>query len=494
MTAGGCTCALRWLWLLTLQWTAFSLLVLAPLTVLGPDIALRFLGGPAAWGAISSCLTAGVVAGQFGAGRIRPSRPLLVSAWLCPFGVAEAMALGVGAPVPVIGIAAVVSGLVMGVQFVIFQTMLQRTVPGPVLARVAAFDLIGSEIGQPAGYALAGPVGAAIGLRTVMTVGAAISVAVTLPFAFARPLRQPVDSDRAGRGRVGPASAGALGTLPVFIHDPLERGNGSGDWRERTDLVAHVPGVLAVGGIGQHGAHSFADHRGAALGRSDDAADPEGLAALGAIGLIAGDRDDDQRNALGECFFDAVEAAMGHQQRAVWQERYLRSRRLDPHVGRQRPEARGILIEPERDEQIQRLVAQRREDGLMEPGRAVEHRAQAHQHGGALREMIQPWRQLIVRPGGAAVGEEARCGREPGLRSVKAGRREAQVKVAERHVASRIGRQGRLLAQPGERRGQFAAAVERRIGCGGNGDVGQAECLRSYAAGELKGLPDDQVC
>ena len=198
---------LRWLWLLTLQWTAFSLLVLAPLTVLGPDIALRFLGGPAAWGAISSCLTAGVVAGQFGAGRIRPSRPLLVSAWLCPFGVAEAMALGVGAPVPVIGVAAVVSGLVMGVQFVIFQTMLQRTVPDPVLARVAAFDLIGSEIGQPAGYALAGPVGAAIGLRMVMTVGAAISVAVTLPFAFARTLREPVDTiARAGAEAAPPAA------------------------------------------------------------------------------------------------------------------------------------------------------------------------------------------------------------------------------------------------------------------------------------------------
>jgi hypothetical protein len=185
---------LRWLWLLTLQWTAFALLVLAPLTVLGPDIALRFLGGPAAWGAISSCLTAGVVAGQFGAGRIRASRPLLVSAWLCPLGVAEAMALGVRAPVPVIAVAAVVSGLVMGVQFVIFQTMLQRTVPGPVLARVAAFDLIGSEIGQPAGYALAGPVGAAIGLRAVMTVGAAFAVAVTLPFAFARTLRESADT------------------------------------------------------------------------------------------------------------------------------------------------------------------------------------------------------------------------------------------------------------------------------------------------------------
>lgn len=85
---------LRWLWLLTLQWTAFSLLVLAPVAVLGPAIALRYLGGAAAWGVISAFATGGLVAGQFAVGRFRPSRPVLVAACLCPAGVAEALALG----------------------------------------------------------------------------------------------------------------------------------------------------------------------------------------------------------------------------------------------------------------------------------------------------------------------------------------------------------------------------------------------------------------
>jgi MFS family permease len=35
---------LRWLWLMTTQWTVFSLLILAPVAVLGPDIALKYLG------------------------------------------------------------------------------------------------------------------------------------------------------------------------------------------------------------------------------------------------------------------------------------------------------------------------------------------------------------------------------------------------------------------------------------------------------------------
>jgi hypothetical protein len=180
---------LRWLWLLTLQWTVFSLLILAPVAVLGPTIALRYLGGAGAWGIISSCLTMGVVAGQFSVGRLRLNRPALAAACLCPAGIAEALALGLGAPLPVIGATAVISGLAMGAQFVLFVTTMQSTVPAPVLARVAAFDLLGSELGQPAGYAIAGPVGAIVGFRPFLTGCAAIALAAVVPFAVAPSLR-----------------------------------------------------------------------------------------------------------------------------------------------------------------------------------------------------------------------------------------------------------------------------------------------------------------
>jgi Major Facilitator Superfamily len=180
---------LRWLWLLTLQWTAFSLLVLAPLAVLGPDIALRYLGGAATWGVISSCLTIGVMAGQFAAGRLQLRRPLLASACICPAGAGEALALGLGAPVPVIGAAAVLVGVALGAQSLIFQTTLQLCVPTPVLARVAALDLIGSELGQPVGYALAGPAAAVLGLRTCVTAAAVVCIAASAPFVLAPALR-----------------------------------------------------------------------------------------------------------------------------------------------------------------------------------------------------------------------------------------------------------------------------------------------------------------
>lgn len=90
---------------------------------------------------------------------------------------------------PAICAAAVLSGLSIGAQALIFSTTMQSTVPAPVLARVAAFDLLGSELGQPLGYALAGPAGAAVGVRVVLTACAAIAFAAVLPFAAAPAVR-----------------------------------------------------------------------------------------------------------------------------------------------------------------------------------------------------------------------------------------------------------------------------------------------------------------
>jgi predicted MFS family arabinose efflux permease len=183
---------LRWLWLLTAEWTCFSLIVLAPLAVLGPAISQQDLGGAPAWGLISSALAAGAVGGQIAAGRLpRPARPALVIAALVPVMTAEALALGLGAPLAVIIAAAAVAGLAMGAQAVLFPVAMQTAVPSGLLARVAAIDLLASEAGQPAGYALAGPAAAAIGAHAVLAAGAAGLLAAGAAFAWLRPLRVP---------------------------------------------------------------------------------------------------------------------------------------------------------------------------------------------------------------------------------------------------------------------------------------------------------------
>jgi MFS family permease len=181
---------LRWLWLLTGQWTVFSMVLLAPVAVLGPAIADRYLGGPLAWGIIRSSLSLGAVAGQLAAARIRPpARPALRIAWLMPAMTAQALALGLGAPLAAVAAAAAITGLAIGLQAVLFQTAMQTSIPPEALARVTAIDLLGSEGGQPIGYALAGPLGAAIGARTYLTYSAAGIALAAAAFTRLRPLR-----------------------------------------------------------------------------------------------------------------------------------------------------------------------------------------------------------------------------------------------------------------------------------------------------------------
>jgi MFS family permease len=177
--------ARRWLWLLTLQWTLFSLVLVAPLAVIGPTVAKDYLGGAAAWGAISACLAVGLVGAQFLAARFKPKRPVIFMGWLAPLGVVEALAMGLAAPVVVIAVMALCSGCALGLLNVFFQTSMQQGVPGEVLGRVAAFDLVASEVGQPIGYALAGPLGLVIGLRKLLVGCAALAAVGSAAFAVA---------------------------------------------------------------------------------------------------------------------------------------------------------------------------------------------------------------------------------------------------------------------------------------------------------------------
>lgn len=180
----------RWLWLLTGQWTVFSLVILAPVAVLGPVVAAQDLGGAVAWGTITSCLSLGALGGQLAAGRLRPpARPAFVSACLVPVMTAEALALGLGVPLAVVALAAAVTGVAIGAESVIFQTAVQTGIPPAVLARVTAIDLLGSEGGQPLGYALAGPAAAAAGAHTFLAACAAGMFLAAAAFTLLRPLR-----------------------------------------------------------------------------------------------------------------------------------------------------------------------------------------------------------------------------------------------------------------------------------------------------------------
>ena len=73
----------------------------------------------------------------------------------------------------------VASGVGVAVCNALWNSVIQQEVPPGALARVKAFDVLGSNSMAPLGYALAGPVAAAIGETGAMWLGSAVVVVTT---------------------------------------------------------------------------------------------------------------------------------------------------------------------------------------------------------------------------------------------------------------------------------------------------------------------------
>jgi MFS family permease len=175
--------AQRWIWVSILSVGLALMIYDAPIQVLGPVVARRHLGGAGAWAAIEAALGAGTVAGGATALRVALRRPLRfvnVCFLLCAPG---SIALGIPAPLAVIVVLQFLAGWSIGLYVPVWDTLVQERVPANVLSRVSAYDWTGSLAFMPLGFAAAGPVASAIGIRATLICGGiwcAISVAVML--------------------------------------------------------------------------------------------------------------------------------------------------------------------------------------------------------------------------------------------------------------------------------------------------------------------------
>jgi MFS family permease len=175
-----------WLWVITVQFAFFNLITWAPWMLLGPVMGHAYLGGAGVWGAIRGVQGAGAVAaGLLSLGR-RPRRPIVVATigTFCyalpdvPMAL-HASAGWVAAAAFACGAGAAVSGTFSG-------TTMQQQVPPEKLARVSSLSMFPAYGIGVIGYAIDGPLAAAIGPAAVFGVGAVYgllssAVVLTLP-------------------------------------------------------------------------------------------------------------------------------------------------------------------------------------------------------------------------------------------------------------------------------------------------------------------------
>jgi MFS family permease len=163
-----------WLWATVLQFAVVLTAWYGGFQVLGPAVAKAHLGGAAAWGLISAAEATGLVVGGLVALRWSPSRPILFVA-LSGASIAIApLSLAMVLPLWVICMASFTLGVVIEAMSVVWTVTMAAKIPPDKLARVSAYDGLGSMMGMPVGALVAGPLAARIGMSATQYGAAAI--------------------------------------------------------------------------------------------------------------------------------------------------------------------------------------------------------------------------------------------------------------------------------------------------------------------------------
>ncbi|HEY3614026.1 MAG TPA: MFS transporter [Gaiellales bacterium] len=180
----------RWLWVGLLNAFLFVMIVVAPFEIIGPVISRSALGGAFAWGVILTGFSVGTLLGGLVMLRIRLERPMFVAGILFFATCFAPLLLALPAPVWSITLAYAGEGFAVGIFVTTWETALQHHIPADKLARVGAWDWLGTIGGMPLGYALTGPIVGAVGSSATL-VGVAVSAfALSLVFVLNRDLRE----------------------------------------------------------------------------------------------------------------------------------------------------------------------------------------------------------------------------------------------------------------------------------------------------------------
>ena len=170
-----------WLWVIVAEFCVVMMAWYGAFSVLGPVVAKTHLGGPAAWGAITSADALGLIFGGLVSLRITPRRPMLFVVLTGGAVAISPLSLAMVLPLPVICLASFGLGVFVEMMMVVWTVAMTRNIPPGMLARVSSYDVLGSVMAMPVGALIAGPLGSAIGVSSAQYAAAgAIIVASAL--------------------------------------------------------------------------------------------------------------------------------------------------------------------------------------------------------------------------------------------------------------------------------------------------------------------------
>jgi MFS family permease len=179
-----------WVWVLVLYVSLYFLLTYAPFFVLGPYVAKHSMNGASSWAFVVTGEGVGALLGGIAGLRWRAKQPMVTTALLLMFSGVQNLILAFHPTTLLLSLAATGAGFAFALGSVVWDTTLQRKIAPEKLARVASYGWMGAMVFLPAGYALAGPIAMAIGLKTYLVIAAGWIVASTLVVIRLRVVRE----------------------------------------------------------------------------------------------------------------------------------------------------------------------------------------------------------------------------------------------------------------------------------------------------------------
>jgi MFS family permease len=169
----------RWVWTVV-AYVAIGNILWGAWNGLGPVVADRDLGGAAAWSIVLAAAGVGALAGSLLATQVDPRRPLLFVALTDGLFALPLAFLAAAPPVALLACGALLAGAGMMLGMSVWESTLQRHIPGESLSRVSSYDWFGSLVFAPLGLVIWAPVGAAIGISVSLRLAFGLSVAAIL--------------------------------------------------------------------------------------------------------------------------------------------------------------------------------------------------------------------------------------------------------------------------------------------------------------------------
>ncbi len=177
-----------WVWSIIVVASLINTLGVA-FPVLGAVTAKSHLGGAAAWAAILAFRAVGWLIGSTTLLRLKPRRPLLVAVLAGMITALPTLLLAGPAPLVLIVIAALISGVGSMVFNTLWETTLQQHIPAAARSRVSSYDWFGSIAFAPLGYALIGPLASGVGVSGALYLCGGLDIVAVATLLAVRDIR-----------------------------------------------------------------------------------------------------------------------------------------------------------------------------------------------------------------------------------------------------------------------------------------------------------------